>query len=198
MKTNILFFCAVLTALVVSTGCRYNKDCSTTSDFPNDRIVAELSELSVDDLISFHTNVSTMVASTNLGVAVARELKRRYNWIKVYEQPWEFDGCRHTLIHICDDDNDSYRCFDTLYDNEHNGDYPFAEIHAKTYEMWPGEFHVYVSFRQGKKWIVDWEKSTAQQPVFFINENKLLPADRAVLPGSPYKTAPESLSFSMN
>ena len=164
--------CIVLMVLTASTGCRYDIACACTSDSPNDRIVAELSELSVDDLISFHTNVSTMVASTNLGVAVARELKRRYNWIKVYEQPWEFDGCRHTLIHICDGNNDSYRCFDTLYDNEHNGDYPFAEIHAKTYEMWHGEFCVYVSFRQGKKWIVDWEKSTAQQPVFAREKDK--------------------------
>lgn len=172
MKTNILFLCAVLMALAVFTGCRDDKDSTRTSDSPNDHIVAELSELSVDDLLSFHTNVSTMVASTNLGSAVAQELKRRYNWIKVYEQPWEFDGCRHTLIHICDGDNDSYRCFDTLYDTEHNDDYPFAQIHAKTYEMWPGEFHVYVSFRQGKKWIVDWEKSTAQQPVFAREKDK--------------------------
>ena len=97
MKT--LFICFALMVLAAFTGCRDDKDSSRTSDSPNDRIVAELSELSVDDLISFHTNVSTMVASTNLGVAVARELKRRYNWIKVYEQPWEFDGCRHTLCH---------------------------------------------------------------------------------------------------
>lgn len=172
MKTKTLFICFALMVLAAFTGCRDDKDSTRTSNSPNDRIVAELSELSVDDLISFHTNVSTMVASTNLGGAVARELKRRYNWIKVYEQPWEFDGCRHTLIHICDGDNDSYRCFDTLYDTEHNDDYPFAQIHAKTYEMWPGEFHVYVSFRQGKKWIVDWEKSTAQQPVFARGKDK--------------------------
>jgi len=172
MKTKTLFICFALMVLAAFTGCRDDKDSTHASDSPNDRIVAELSELSVDDLISFHTNVSTMVASTNLGGAVARELKRRYNWIKVYEQPWEFDGCRHTLIHICDGDNDSYRCFDTLYDTEHNDDYPFAQIHAKTYEIWPGEFHVYVSFRQGKKWIVDWEKSTAQQPVFAREKDK--------------------------
>ena len=189
-NTNKTFFCAALTVLVVSTGCRYNKDRSATSDFPDDRIVAELSELSVDDLLCIDTNVSTAVASTNLEVAVARELKRRYGWISVYEEPWEFDGCRHIFIHICDEDH-YFGSYDII-DNTHISDYPLAEIHAKTYEMsGPGRFFVYVNFRQGKKWIVDWEKSTAQQPIFFINENKLFSADRAVLAGSPYKTAPE-------
>ena len=54
----------------------------------------------------------------------------------------------------------------------HNGDYPFAEIHAKTYEMsGHGRFFVSVSFRQGGKWIVDWEKSSAQRPVFIKAKN---------------------------
>lgn len=172
-NTNKTFLFVVLMVLVAFTGCRYDKDFTCTSVSPDDCIVAGLRKLNVDDLLSFHTNVSTAVASTNLGVAVARELKRRYDWIKVYGQPWEFDGCRHTLIHICDGDNNGYRCFDTVYDKEHNGDYPFAEIHARTYELskhWG--YSVYVSFRQGYKWIIDWEKSTTRQPIFVRKEDK--------------------------
>ena len=169
-NTSKTFFYVVLIFLIGSMGCRYDKDLISTPDSTDDCIVARLSELSVNDLLGLDTNVSTMVASTNLGVAVARELKRRYDWVKVYEQPWEFDGCRHTLIHICDGDNDGYRCFDTAYDNEHNGDYPFTEIHAKTYEISPGKFFVYVTFRQGNKWIVDWKKASAHQPVFVRNK----------------------------
>ena len=171
MKTHFpLYF--VLMALSVFTGCQYDKDFTCTSVSPDDCIVAGLSKLNVDDLLSFHTNVSTAVASTNLGGAVARELKRRYDWIKVYEQPWEFDSCRHTLIHICDGDSNSYRCFDTVYDKEHNGDYPLAEIHAKTYEISRGKFYVSVDFRQGEKWIVNWEKSSEHQPVFVRKDDK--------------------------
>ena len=189
MTKKAVILCAAMTAFA---GCRYatkeraslaEKPCAIATaktvesqgesrpiEAQDDCIVAGLGEFSVADLLSLNTNVSTMVASTNLGVAVARELKRRYDWIKIYVEPWEFDGCRHTKIDICNIDHNfgfSSASFDV-----HNGDYPFAEIHAKTSEMsGPGRFFVSVSFRQGGKWIVDWEKSSAQRPVFIRAKN---------------------------
>ena len=170
-NTKKAFFCVLLMTLVVSSGCRYDKGFTCTSDSPDNRILTGLGELGVADLLCFRTNVSTAVASTNLEVAVAGELKKRYDWISVYKEPWEFDGCRHIFIHLCDREH-YFGSYD-LPDSAHIREYPLAEMHAKTYEVvkdWGCS--VYVLFRQGEKWIIDWEKSTTRQPIFVRKEDK--------------------------